>query len=547
MPRPVRFLVPLFLLACTTDLVFPPDDPDADGQSPEPTSDTTATTPPSVEPARPTTITIETVIEQERYFGNRCRSEYTCGSEDYRHRPHFVPVGDTIRLDNVVDIGARVYDQYGKRMRDLDVEWHLTEPISYVTEHGDDLPLEVKPYIYGWGGNIVFRGCMCHIARLNNGNNYPAEPHWTSIVATLQVSDSLTLADTATVITPMRLSRNLYLLDEVTHLEVGQSGSMDLTELFESSRGLPITHTARVSKLWGSPPGPVSVAVDSIVGNDLTVRGIANGVMRLVIEGQTAEETGLMLALVYSGTIPCPAMGAEPGQRFRIEISHTADLAPCVRSTIEGAAGWWEKALASTDLPASTSCGTAGNTLAVTVETKDYRAIFGPIAGGYISCIDSLPRSGGIILDESMFLGVDGDPRFHTANINLMYQTVRHEIGHVLGLAGYAFPSLVEGDAFMGYHAVTEFKRLGGAGDMVPLEQNDAAHWSKDALRVELMTRSMGVAEMPPVSAITLGALADIGWGVDMSVAEAYEIEQRHRTASDRERVVVFHEAGLPR
>lgn len=541
MSRPARFLVPLFLLACTSDLVFPPE-PEV-SEPPEPSPDTTTVTPPPVEPARPEAIVIETVIDVEGYFGPRCRSEFVCGGDDRRHRSHFLPAGDTVRLESSVDIGARVYDQHGKRMQDLEVEWHLTEPIDYITEHGDDYTVE--PYTaYGWGGNVIFRGCGCHIVRLNNGNNYPLEPVWTSIVASLQVSDSLTLADTVAVVVPMRLARYPDLLDYAHYLEVGGSVSLDLTGLFESARGLPITHGAGTGKVWGAPPGPVAVEVETVTDNAVTVRGIADGVMGLGISGRTMEETGYLSARIYVGEIPCPVREVERAtdQRFRIEVSHAADFAPCVQSTIKSAADWWERALAGTELAESAPCGIAANTLAITVETE-FQDFGGPIGQAYASCSDSLTRTGLVTLSEQVFLGIDADPRFHSPLVNLMYQTVRHEIGHVLGLVGYSHAgrTLVEGDAFMGAHAVTEYNRLGGTGAMVPLEPNDAAHWSKDALRVELMTRSMSVSQEPPVSAITLGALEDIGWRVDLSLAEDYRVEQRHQLAGDGERSVVFH------
>ena len=124
-----------------------------------------------------------------------------------------------------------------------------------------------------------------------------------------------------------------------------------------------------------------------------------------------------------------------------------------------------------------------------------------------------------------------------------MYQTARHEIGHVLGLVGQQ-GTLVEGDHFIGARAVAEFRRLGGTTEGVPLERNDRAHWSNDELRVELMTPSIGFAQEAPVSAITLGALVDIGWTVDMSAAEAYEVGQR-QPYSEGEGLVVFD--GLDR
>ena len=127
---------------------------------------------------------------------------------------------------------------------------------------------------------------------------------------------------------------------------------------------------------------------------------------------------------------------------------------------------------------------------------------------------------------EQMFLGQKKDPRFHSPNINLMYEVVRHEIGHVLGI-GTRWHELVNDGTFVGGKAVEAFLRLGGQGAGVPLE-GDHGHWSEDEMGVELMTPGIrGDASYSPVSAITLGALADIGWAVDMSVAEEYVVGQR--------------------
>ena len=88
------------------------------------------------------------------------------------------------------------------------------------------------------------------------------------------------------------------------------------------------------------------------------------------------------------------------------------------------------------------------------------------------------------------------------------------------------------------------FRRLGGTAEGVPLERNDRAHWSNDELGVELMTPSIVFAQEAPVSAITLGALVDIGWTVDMSAAEAYEVGHR-QLYREGEGLVVFD--GLDR
>ena len=65
-----------------------------------------------------------------------------------------------------------------------------------------------------------------------------------------------------------------------------------------------------------------------------------------------------------------------------------------------------------------------------------------------------------------------------------------------------------------------------------PAEDADAGgHW-RGVLCGEIMTRGNCPGEdLTVVSAITLGALADFGWVVDMSVAEDYALPSRNMAA----------------
>ena len=408
----------------------------------------------------------------------------------------------------------------------------------------------MRPHAFGWSESNRYPGCLCHVVRFNNGNRHPGDPVWSSLVVSLQVSDSLTLADTATVLVPARMSFADKIGDLGTpfHLEAGGSIDIDMTGLFVSPRGLPVTYeVSAFDRQHGSPPMPDTIVRLEARDNVISVHAVADGVVGLGITARTEQEYfgyGDWRG-VYVGSIPCPAIGVQraPSSRFRIELSYADALAPCARSTIEGAAGWWEKALADNELSESVSCGVDANALEVSVETM-FARFGGPLGRAYVSCADSLPRAGTMILGEQMFLGWNRDPRFHSPAINLMYQTARHEIGHILGLVGVHDKSLVEGDDFVGDRAIAEFRSLGGTGEGVPLEKNDRAHWSKAGLGTELMTPSMSAVQEPPVSAITLGALVDIGWTVDMSAAEAYEVGQR-QPYSEGEALVVF--GGLDR
>ena len=109
-----------------------------------------------------------------------------------------------------------------------------------------------------------------------------------------------------------------------------------------------------------------------------------------------------------------------------------------------------------------------------------------------------------------------------------------HEIGHVLGVGTiwheYAFGLLhaLDGDThFNGPLAIAAFDDAGGwdyDGAKVPVEQNEdieGAHWRYSVFGNEIMQgRYAGTA----LSAITIQTLADFGYGVDVTQADAYTL-----------------------
>ena len=106
-----------------------------------------------------------------------------------------------------------------------------------------------------------------------------------------------------------------------------------------------------------------------------------------------------------------------------------------------------------------------------------------------------------------------------------LWSTGRHEIGHVLGIGtiwkGSGMLRGLNADAhFAGPQAIAAFDQAGGTdyqGAKVPTEQ-DGVHWRDSVLAGELMGTKGGYA----LSAITLGALIDRGYSVDLSAADPY-------------------------
>ena len=161
------------------------------------------------------------------------------------------------------------------------------------------------------------------------------------------------------------------------------------------------------------------------------------------------------------------------------------------------------------------------------------------------------------VLRSETFLPVLGCMAFNLKYPELFILGL-HEIAHVLGFGTIweqlGFLQDPEGDAhFNGPLAIDAFNEAGGwdyAGAKVPL--NDTAHWKNPLLDGELMGPSGGGW----LSAITVQSLADLGYGVDVTQADAYTLPgalagakiagaaHKHYTGELREPVYVVDPQG---
>ena len=107
----------------------------------------------------------------------------------------------------------------------------------------------------------------------------------------------------------------------------------------------------------------------------------------------------------------------------------------------------------------------------------------------------------------------------------------RHEFLHVLGF-GTTLPwqrltnrTGTEDPHFLGMNAVAAFNAAGGAsytGGKVPVYRG-TGHWRDTVLGCEVMSRGCR-RRVSPTSAITLAALIDLGYRVDLSMADPYTL-----------------------
>jgi hypothetical protein len=139
-------------------------------------------------------------------------------------------------------------------------------------------------------------------------------------------------------------------------------------------------------------------------------------------------------------------------------------------------------------------------------------------------------------------------------NPNYLKEVMIHEFAHVLGFGGlwqpvdYTDPNGVRsrvGNSFVDVATATYqansyagwvYGGLTGQGTAVavPLDRESLTHWDEDLFDQEIMTpisEALGVAV--PVSALTMAALRDLGWQVNMGAAQPYKLPRTPSAASN--------------
>ncbi|MFQ5530936.1 MAG: pre-peptidase C-terminal domain-containing protein, partial [Gemmatimonadota bacterium] len=221
-----------------------------------------------------------------------------------------------------------------------------------------------------------------------------------------------------------------------------------------------------------------------------------------------------------------------------------------------GAATRWEALLPIdiTDIPflnqpveANSACGSSFQHPPIEDTVDDLR-IFADIIeidgpGG------TLGQAGPCLIRSSSGLPVVGFMQFDEADLaNLEAQgrlgsVILHEMGHVLGIGTVwgpggadllrdpSFGNPGQDTHFVGPLAIQAFEDAGGllyGGQKVPVENSGVAgstdgHWREIVMLLELFTPTLN-AGFNPLSAISVQSLADVGYRVDATAADAYTI-----------------------
>ncbi|MYD12702.1 MAG: hypothetical protein F4X00_03680, partial [Gemmatimonadetes bacterium] len=312
---------------------------------------------------------------------------------------------------------------------------------------------------------------------------------------------------------------------DVTDAIPGQRYRAPLLEIFSDPDDDPLTITATSSD--------ESVVRTEIVADSIQLYTIDVG--SVIITVTATDPAGLSASTEFSVTVRAPT---PPSSGFSIRFLVQTTVPEAQRAPIRAAVGAWEAVLAETELPdvvVPEGFDCAGLTLSrQVVDDHMFIALVLPIdgPGGTLARAGfCAQRSGGGFPAVSRAVFDAGDIDELLAE-GMLTDVAFHEIAHGLGYIHGRFNSLglLNTDAdphFTGSGARAAFDAAGGTsytGAKVPLSSPDYSHWREEVFDVEMMTPRIEVGVPQPVSAITLAAMADLGYSVNLDLADSYTL-----------------------
>jgi hypothetical protein len=254
--------------------------------------------------------------------------------------------------------------------------------------------------------------------------------------------------------------------------------------------------------------------------------------------------------ILFASTVGCLACGSDRatgltgGFTGQIDVRYASDITPALQAAVTIAAARWTQALSknlgdfplnlpqSSCFPGQPAINETHHNLLLYVSVAD---IDGPRTALALTSVcresirDTLPILSNMVFDRADLDSMDAS--------GTLGGVVMHEMGHALGFhpGSYVSKGLSGGGAsdpfFSGVTARSEFAKHGAwyTGVTVPLEDARGLgpldpHWRANVFGDELMISFVGRGLKSPLSSITLGFFKDIGYNVDFSVADPYEV-----------------------
>jgi hypothetical protein len=230
----------------------------------------------------------------------------------------------------------------------------------------------------------------------------------------------------------------------------------------------------------------------------------------------------------YSLTIAAPVqpVAPNPASGFQITLNMTG-LTASQQAIFQQAAAHWSTIITG-DLPNATYRGVAVDDMLINATAIPIDGVNGILG-------DAAPDA----FRAGSFLPYHGFMEFDTADLAALQQSgqlvsvILHEMGHVLGIGtiwtdkGMLSGANTNDPIFTGVNATAQYNQIFGTNALgVPVENIGGpgtadAHWRESVLVNELMTGFLNNGANP-LSRITVGSLADLGYTVNYAAADPY-------------------------
>ncbi|MDQ3673955.1 MAG: leishmanolysin [Gemmatimonadota bacterium] len=266
-----------------------------------------------------------------------------------------------------------------------------------------------------------------------------------------------------------------------------------------------------------------------------------NGIFLFAPKLLALVATSLSLAC---GKADSPVGIAPPTPHLTIEVRYLSTVSASQRTIVADAVDKWTRALSKNlgEFRLNTPANECFRGAPALNETHHNPLVFFSVAnvdglGGLLAYSQICAVSSRDALPLFSHIRVDLGDIASMEERGVLRGVILHELGHVLGFVpnSYLPKNLTAGGAadphFSGPTAREEFRKHGAwyTGVTVPLEDasgdgpNDP-HWRFLVFGDEVMSSSLITGYRSPLSAITLGLFQDLGYEVDFSVADPYEV-----------------------